>query len=100
MTLPQTEIDALDNVMVPMTSRDMSNAPKYLYNLYLTYDFDRIGTEFGIFYTYKGDTLVTGAGTDKGHFVPNVYEEGYGTLNFSVSKKLELGKLVFQMRIY
>ena len=35
----------------------MTNAPEHLYNLYLTYDVPRIGTQIGLFYTVQGDTL-------------------------------------------
>ncbi|MCA9404990.1 MAG: TonB-dependent receptor, partial [Candidatus Omnitrophica bacterium] len=72
----------------PPTTRDMLNAPEYLYNIYLTYDSERFGTKMGLFYTVKGDTLVTGAGQERGHFVPDVYAKEYGTLNLSLSKSL------------
>jgi outer membrane receptor protein involved in Fe transport len=99
--LPQSEIDGLNelSILVPMTSRDMSNAPKYLYNLYATYDWKKYAMDFGLFYTVKGDTLIAGAGQSNGHFIPSVYEKEYGTLNFSLGKKLgEHGKLSFQIK--
>ncbi len=67
--------------------RDMTNAPEYLYNLYMTYDIQDIGTKLGLFYTVRGDTLVAGAGVDDARFIPNVYEKEYGTLNFTLSQK-------------
>lgn len=89
--LPADEIAGfnLPNIMAPMSTRDMSNAPEYLYNLYLTYDLQKFGTQLGLFYTVKGDTLVAGAGQSNGRFIPNVYEKEYGTLNLSLSQKVK-----------
>jgi TonB-dependent receptor len=90
--LPQSELTAFSNfgVDVPST-RDMTNAPEYLYNVYLTYDLRPSRTQFSLFYTVQGDTLVAG-GQVVGNFVPDVYAEDYGTLNFSVSQRF--GKYV------
>jgi outer membrane receptor protein involved in Fe transport len=71
-----------------MTTRDMTNAPDHLYNLYMTYDLKPTGTQFAVFYTMQGDALIAGAAESDGHFVPNVYAKGYGTLNASLSQKL------------
>ncbi|MDY7107551.1 MAG: TonB-dependent receptor, partial [Planctomycetota bacterium] len=76
------------SIQAPMPTRDMTNAPEHLYNLYLTYDLEATGTQFGIFYTVRGDTLVAGAGAANNTFVPNVYETEYETLNLSVSQKI------------
>jgi TonB-dependent receptor len=73
----------------PITSRDMSNAPEYLYNLYVTCNLDQWGTKLGLFYTVRGDTLVAGAGLGGGGFVPSVYEAEYATLNFSATQKID-----------
>jgi hypothetical protein len=66
----------------------MVNAPEHLYNIFLTYDWEPFGTKFGVFYTVKGDTLIAGAGQEKGEFVPDVYAKQYETLNVSLSQKL------------
>ncbi len=88
--LPDDEIAGFDlpNIQAPMTSRDMVNAPEFLYNVFLVYDFDATGTQFGIFYTVQGDTLITGAGQANGNYVPNVYAEDFDTLNVSMSQRL------------
>jgi hypothetical protein len=78
------------NIMAPMRTRDMTNAPDHLYNFFLTYDLDNLGladTQFALFYTVRGDTLIAGAGQSKGKYVPNVYETEYGALNLSISQK-------------
>jgi TonB-dependent receptor len=84
-------------IQAPMSSRDMTNAPEHLYNLYLTYDLERTRTQLGLFYTVTGDTLVAGAGESDGHFVPSVYATEFDTLNLSVTQRLgEHFKLKFQ----
>jgi outer membrane receptor protein involved in Fe transport len=93
VTLPDEEATELEqpNIMAPMKTRDMTNAPEHLYNLFLTYELDGLGlagTQLAVFYTVRGDTLIAGAGQSKGHYVPNVYETEYGTLNASLSKKI------------
>ena len=88
--LPDSEIAGFvdPSIDVPITSRDMTNAPAYLYNLYVTYDAEKSGTQVGLFYTVQGDTLVAGAGQSAGNFVPDVYAKEFDTLNLSVSQKL------------
>jgi TonB-dependent receptor len=90
VTLPADEALAFDQpgIEAPMSSRDMTGAPEHLYNFYLTYDRPESGTQIALFYTVQGDTLVAGAGQANGHFVPNVYEKQYGTLNLTLSQKL------------
>ncbi len=86
--LTQNEIDAFKLLGVPRTSRDMTNAPEYLYNLYVTYDIERLSTQLAAFYTVEGDTLVAGGGESLGNFVPDVYSKEFGTLNVSLSSRL------------
>jgi hypothetical protein len=74
--------------MVPMTTRDMVNAPEYLYNIGLTYDLERTGTQIALFYIARGDVLVAGAGQSSGNFIPDVYAKAFGTLNLSVSQNI------------
>ena len=87
--LSATESARFNNptVRAPQTTRDMTNAPEHLYNLFLTYNLEETGTQFGIFYTVKGDTLIAGAGTGQGNLIPDVYQLETDTLNVSVSQK-------------
>jgi hypothetical protein len=99
--MPQEEIELFEReaLMLSISRSYMMNSPEHLYNAYVTYDWAWLGTKFGLFYTVKGDTLVTGAGQAKGNFVPNVYATEYGTLNASISQPLwKFGKLVFQAK--
>ena len=75
-------------LQVPMRSRDMTNTPEHLYNVFLTYDLPSTGTQVGLFYTVTGDTLVAGAGESNGNFVPSLYAVEYDRLNFSLSQQL------------
>ncbi len=79
---------ASPGILAPMTTRDMTNAPEHLYNLFLTYDIERTGTTASVFYTVQGDTLVSGAGQDGDIFVPNIYQLEYETLNVSLRQAL------------
>lgn len=99
VTLPPDEAAELRASQTPMSTRHMTNAPSYLLNLFSTYDWDKKGAQFGLFYNVKGDTLIAGAGQSNSHFIPHIYELPYGTLNFTASKKLgKHWKLTFQAK--
>lgn len=90
VTLPENEAAgfAAPGIQVDLTSRDMTAAPEYLYNLYLTYDAPTTGTRLGVFYTVQGDTLVAGAAEANGNFIPNIYARTFDTLNVSIQQEL------------
>ncbi|MBL8858813.1 MAG: TonB-dependent receptor [Planctomycetes bacterium] len=90
VTLPDEEAAefASPGIAAPLTSREMSNAPEHIYNIFVTYDYAPTRTQVALFYTVQGDTLVAGAGQANGNFVPSVYAKEYGTLNLSLSQNL------------
>jgi TonB-dependent receptor len=88
--LPEEEIQTAIAQGVARESRDLTQAPDYLLNFFLTYDLERTGTRAGLFFTQKGDTLVAGANTQF-TFIPDVYQEEYGTLNFTLSQEIAEG---------
>ncbi len=90
VTLPADEAEGFEqpNIQVSLDSRDMTNAPDHLYNLYMTYDVVPTAMQLAIFYTVQGDTLVAGAAQSLGNFVPSIYAKEVETLNVSVSQKL------------
>ena len=99
VTLPEEEAAAFAMAGVPITTRDMMGAPKYLYNLNLTYEHAKYHTQVGLFYTVRGDTLVEGGVAAGNGFLPDVYAQPYGTLNFSVLQPLrDHLKLAFQAK--
>jgi outer membrane receptor protein involved in Fe transport len=80
-------------------TRDMMGAPEYLYNLNATYTVPKFGTELGLFYTVKGDSLKAAGTQDEGNWIPHVYEKKFASLNFSLSQKLgENWKLGFKAK--
>ena len=55
----------------------------------MTYDVPDIGTQLGLFYTVRGDTLVTGDSIGQiSNYIPAVYQKEFGTLNFSLAQRL------------
>jgi len=86
--LPADEAASLAATGAPITSRDMTGAPAYLYNLYLTYDMEQADAQAAVFWTVEGDTLVAGAGEARNRFVPSVYSKEFGTLNVSYSRRI------------
>ena len=86
--LPDGEVAAFEALGAPITERNATNAPEHLYNLYLNYDYAESGTQASLFYTVTGDSLVAGAGEAGGNFIPDVYAKEFGTLNFSISRRL------------
>jgi TonB-dependent receptor len=87
------------SIMAPIVTRDMTNAPEHLYNLFVTYDIERTGTQASVFYTVQGDTLVAGAGQTNSNLIPSIYATEFGTLNVTVAQRLgEYFKLQFQAK--
>jgi len=90
VNLPDDEILRFEvvNGERPRTSRDMTSAPDYLMNWFLTYDLPSTGTQFGIFYSVQGETLLQGSGPSSAGIVPATYLERFDTLNLSLSQQL------------
>jgi len=76
------------NIQVDMRKRRMTDAPDYLYNIFLLFEPEPIGLKLGVFYTVQGDSLAEGAGESQGNYVPSVISKKFDTLNFSLSQDL------------
>jgi outer membrane receptor protein involved in Fe transport len=101
VTLPDDEITILENQGIFRTSREATNAPDHLFNLFATYEVEHTGTSLGLFYTITGDTLLAGAGAQglTTNYVPSIYQTEFGTLNFTLSQQLnEHSWLEFQAK--
>jgi hypothetical protein len=99
--VPEDEINGFINLhgVAPPSTRDMTNAPEYLYNLFLTCDIAATETSFGLFYTVQGDTLVQGPGPSNSFFIPATYLTRYETFNATLSQSLGRGvKLMFSAK--
>lgn len=84
VNVPEEEINEkkFNGETNPEKTRPFVGQSPYLFNINLTYDNNNLYS--GIFYTLFGDRLyVTGR-----HATPDVYERGYGTLDFKSSYKL------------
>lgn len=90
VTFPQDQLDEFAAANLPFfgDTRDATNAPDYLYNLYATYDVASTQTQFGLFYTVQGDTLVAGDSTSQFNYIPAIYQSSFGTLNATISQRL------------
>lgn len=88
VNLPDSEILRFEQVYNerPRPTRDLTGAPEFLYNLFTTYTIEATGTQFGIFYTRQGDTLVAGASAVP--YIPATYRTEFDTLNLTLSQKL------------
>ena len=75
----------------PSTTRDMTDAPDYLFNLFTTYDFAPTGTSFGVFYTVTGDKLIQGPGPSNNNFIPATYDKSFDNLSATFRQPLGRG---------
>lgn len=75
----------------PRTTRDMTDAPDYLLNLFTTYDIAATGTSLGVFYTKTGDRLIQGPGPSNNNFIPATYDLSYDNLTAQFSQQLSEG---------
>lgn len=104
----EVQIGDTDPDFVAITGEDtrrMLNAPEMLLNFFAVYRNEETGTDMGLFYTVRGETLVAGGSAIPGSsgtnqiFVPNIFETQYDTLNFTVAQKLgEHFKLKFSAK--
>lgn len=75
----------------PSTTRDMTDAPDYLFNLFATYDIESTGTSFGAFYTLIGDKLLQGPGPSNNNFIPATYDKGFDNISLTFAQQLGRG---------
>jgi TonB-dependent receptor len=97
--LPEEEIEDLAAIGFPESTRPMTGAPDFLFNINATYDIEETGTQLGLFYTLQGDTLEAGAGIARENFIPSIVARPYGSLNFTFQQSiLEHWKVFFQAK--
>ena len=91
VTLSQFDQQQLADYGVNASSQPMTATPDFLFNANLTYDYRPLGTSFGVFYTLKGNSLVSAANPHTVLLTPAIYQLGYGTLNASISQEILQG---------
>jgi outer membrane receptor protein involved in Fe transport len=92
--VPQEEQDSLSGFGLDEPTRRLQGQPAYLLNVFFTYDNDRTGTSAGLFFNRTGETLVSGAATGIDGGQPNVFERGYGVLDFTAAQKIKKNLIV------
>ncbi|MGD8786721.1 MAG: TonB-dependent receptor [Phycisphaerales bacterium] len=99
VTLPADEAADFARVGAPTSTRHMMGAPEHLYNFNLTYESEKYGTQIGLFYTVRGDTLVEGGVALGNGYVPDVYAKEYDTLNIGITQPIgEHWKIAFRAK--
>lgn len=90
---PQQELDLFEQFqgVRPSATRDMTDAPDYLWNLFATYELESTGTRFGLFYTTTGDRLIQGPGPSNNNFIPATYDRSYDNLTATFAQQLGRG---------
>jgi len=91
VTLSDVDAAALATYGVTDNTQPMTATPDFLVNLSATYDHEPWGTQVGLFYNYKGESLIAGANPYTTLLSPPIYQLGYGTLNFTASQELLKG---------
>jgi TonB-dependent receptor len=92
--LPEDLASQFEAFGSPVGSRPMIQTPEYLLNASVTYEFEEWGTQFGVFWTYKGDTLISGASTNGGGgspptaITPDIYQIPFDTLNVTIQQRI------------
>jgi outer membrane receptor protein involved in Fe transport len=91
VTLSAADRQAFTTYGIAASTQPMTATPEFLLNLNATYEFKPLGTQIGLFYNFKGDSLVSAASPNVAFLAPAVYQKGYGTLNFVASQQIVEG---------
>ena len=86
--VPEVERSQLATYGLDTPTRPMQGQPEYLANAFVICDLPQTGTTLSLFYTFTGRSLIAGAGAAEGDATPNLYEEEFPTLNFSMEQKI------------
>ena len=89
--VPESEQISLASFGLEDETRRLQGQPEYVVNVNLTYDNERSGTSMGLFYTEVGRTLKTGAARGIEDGSPNVFEESYANLDFTLTQNIKKG---------
>ena len=89
--VPESEQQALAPYDLDEPTVRLFGQPDKIWNVNLTFDWERSGTSAGIFYNFSGESLVTAAAAGLDSATPNVYLEPFKTLDVTVSQRLGKG---------
>lgn len=79
--------DILSQAGVYTRGRVMDGQPQYLFNVNMVYDNEPTGFSTGLFYNFKGETYVSGEAANGQQYMPNIVEQPFGTLDFTMGLK-------------
>ena len=88
VTLSDQDQQAMRNYGFDESTQPMTATPDFLFNASVTYDIEDWGTQVGLFYNFRGQSLAAAANPNDTLFTPAIYQLGYGTLNFTASQEL------------
>ena len=87
VTRPKAEYDSVKPFGGRRTRR-MAGQPDHLLGLNVMYDIEAWGTSLGLFFTRRGDALVTGDSVNGDRYIPMIFENTVDTLDFNLSQKI------------
>ncbi|HXV77803.1 MAG TPA: TonB-dependent receptor, partial [Candidatus Polarisedimenticolaceae bacterium] len=88
--VPEDVQELLAPFELDQETRRLQGQPEFLFNANVTFENPASETAFGVFYNRTGDTLLAGASKGESG-VPNVFEIGRATLDFSISQGMGAG---------
>ena len=68
--------------------RRLNGQPDSLTNIFITYDHEKAGTSFGIFYNRTGDSQIAGAATGLDNANLNLFERARSNLDVTFRQRL------------
>jgi TonB-dependent receptor len=86
VTRPQAEYESV-KAFGGRRTRRMAGQPDHLLGLSLMYEIEDWGTSLGLFFTRRGDALVSGDSVNGDRYIPMIFENTVDTLDFSLSQK-------------
>jgi TonB-dependent receptor len=89
--VPESEQQALAPYDLDEPTVRLFGQPDKIWNVNLTFDWERSGTSAGIFYNFSGESLITAAAAGLDSATPNVYAEPFKTLDVTFSQRLGKG---------
>ena len=89
--VPESEQQALAPYDLDEPTVRLFGQPDKIWNVNLTFDWERSGTSAGIFYNFSGESLITAAAKGLDSATPNVFLEPFKTLDVTVAQRLGKG---------
>ena len=89
--VPEDEQEGLAAYDLDQETRRLQGQPDKIFNINAVWDNTDWGTQVAVFYNFTGELLVSGASRGSTDGNPDVFESPFGTMNVTVSQKLQKG---------